>query len=74
MKKNLMAIPLLLFVSLFLFHFSVMTTEAGDLQEGVWKRYLSEKAGEATIKDIMAELSGPGRDPRREFEAFSFAS
>ncbi|MDD1761918.1 MAG: RNA-binding transcriptional accessory protein [Methanothrix sp.] len=38
------------------------------------KRYLSEKAGEATVKDIMAELSRPGRDPRREFEAFSFAS
>ncbi|MDQ1282932.1 MAG: protein Tex [Euryarchaeota archaeon] len=38
------------------------------------KRYLSEKVGEATVKDIMAELSGPGRDPRREFSAFSFAS
>jgi uncharacterized protein len=37
------------------------------------KRYLSEKAGEATIKDIMTELSRPARDPRREFEEFSFA-
>ena len=38
------------------------------------KRYLSEMVGEVTVKDIMAELSRPGRDPRREFEAFSFAS
>lgn len=38
------------------------------------KRYFSDKVGEATVKDIMAELSRPGRDPRREFEAFSFAS
>lgn len=38
------------------------------------KRYLSDKVGEVTVKDIMAELSRPGRDPRREFEAFSFAS
>jgi len=37
------------------------------------KRYLSERAGEVTIKDIMAELSRPARDPRREFEAFAFA-
>jgi uncharacterized protein len=38
------------------------------------KRYFSDKVGEVTVKDIMAELSRPGRDPRREFEAFSFAS
>ena len=37
------------------------------------KRYYSDKVGEVTVKDIMAELSRPGRDPRREFEAFSFA-
>jgi uncharacterized protein len=25
-----------------------------------------------TLKDIMAELAKPGRDPREQFEAFSF--
>jgi uncharacterized protein len=36
------------------------------------ERYVSEKAGLPTLKDILAELSKPGRDPRREFEVFSF--
>lgn len=37
------------------------------------KKYMSEKAGAATLQDIMEELSRPGRDPRAQFEAFSFA-
>ena len=37
-------------------------------------RYINEKAGAATLQDILEELSRPGRDPRKEFEAFSFAS
>ena len=37
------------------------------------KRYRSDRAGEATVRDIIEELSRPGRDPRREFEAFSYA-
>ena len=37
-------------------------------------RYISEKAGAATLQDILEELSRPGRDPRKGFEAFSFAS
>lgn len=37
------------------------------------KKYISERAGAATVQDICEELSRPGRDPRREFEAFSFA-
>jgi len=37
------------------------------------KRYQSEKAGEATVQDIIEELSRPGRDPRKAFEAFSYA-
>ncbi len=37
------------------------------------KKYISEKAGAATLLDIFEELSRPGRDPRAEFEAFSFA-
>jgi protein Tex len=37
------------------------------------EKYIGEKAGAATLQDILEELSRPGRDPRREFEAFSFA-
>jgi len=36
-------------------------------------RYISERAGAATLQDILEELSRPGRDPRAKFEAFSFA-
>jgi uncharacterized protein len=36
-------------------------------------KYISERAGVATLKDILEELSRPGRDPRRDFELFSFA-
>lgn len=38
------------------------------------KKYISEGAGIATLRDILEELSRPGRDPRAQFEAFSFAS
>jgi len=38
------------------------------------KKYIGEKAGAATLQDILEELSRPGRDPRADFEAFSFAS
>jgi uncharacterized protein len=37
------------------------------------KKYISDKAGAATLQDILEELSRPGRDPRAEFEAFCFA-
>ena len=37
-------------------------------------RYVTDKAGMPTLTDIMAELARPGRDPRRQFEAFEFAS
>ena len=36
-------------------------------------KYTSDKAGIATLQDILKELSRPGRDPRRDFELFSFA-
>ncbi len=36
-------------------------------------RYVSPAVGIPTLQDIMGELAKPGRDPRREFEAFSFA-
>ncbi len=35
--------------------------------------YVTETTGLPTLKDIMAELAKPGRDPRDKFEAFSFA-
>ncbi len=36
------------------------------------QRYANEKVGLPTLNDILAELAKPGRDPRQEFEAFSF--
>lgn len=36
-------------------------------------RYITEKVGLPTLKDIMEELAKPGRDPREKYEAFSFA-
>ncbi len=35
-------------------------------------KYVSEGVGEPTLKDIIAELAKPGRDPRKQFEAFAF--
>ncbi len=35
--------------------------------------YITDKIGLPTLKDIVNELSKPGRDPREKFEAFSFA-
>ncbi|MBQ9566408.1 MAG: RNA-binding transcriptional accessory protein [Synergistaceae bacterium] len=34
--------------------------------------FVSETAGLPTLRDILAELEKPGRDPRAEFESFSF--
>jgi protein Tex len=38
------------------------------------KKYISEAAGEHTIKDILNELKKPGLDPRAELEPFEFAN
>ena len=35
--------------------------------------YVTETVGLPTLRDIMAELEKPGRDPRSAFEAFRFA-
>ena len=35
-------------------------------------KYISETVGLPTLNDIMAELAKPGRDPREQFEKFSF--
>ncbi|MEC3880950.1 Tex family protein [Parapedobacter sp. 10938] len=36
------------------------------------KKYVSEHVGMPTLHDILAELAKPGRDPREQFEPFSF--
>ena len=35
-------------------------------------KYVSAEVGLPTLKDIIAELAKPGRDPRKQFELFSF--
>ena len=37
------------------------------------QNYVSKTVGLPTLNDIMQELSKPGRDPRKQFEIFSFA-
>ncbi len=37
------------------------------------QNYVSAEVGLPTLKDILSELSKPGRDPRKQFELFSFA-
>jgi uncharacterized protein len=45
-----------------------------SLRVGVRLRnYVTETVGLPTLNDIMQELAKPGRDPRRQFEVFSFA-
>ncbi|MEJ2903892.1 Tex family protein [Pedobacter panaciterrae] len=36
------------------------------------QQYVSEEIGLPTLNDIMSELAKPGRDPREQFEIFSF--
>jgi uncharacterized protein len=36
------------------------------------KKYVTEDVGLPTLNDIMKELAKPGRDPRQQFEAFTF--
>jgi uncharacterized protein len=37
-----------------------------------WRRYVSAGVGEPTLRDILAELEKPGRDPRGDFSAPAF--
>jgi uncharacterized protein len=37
-----------------------------------WKRYVAGDVGEPTLRDIIAELKKPGRDPRGSFEPPKF--
>ena len=36
------------------------------------KKYVTDKIGEPTLKDIISELEKPGRDPRAEFKYATF--
>lgn len=36
------------------------------------KKYVSQDVGLPTLQDILTELAKPGRDPRKQFEIFSF--
>lgn len=36
-------------------------------------RYVTDTVGLPTLRDIVAELAKPGRDPREQFEVFAFA-
>jgi uncharacterized protein len=36
-------------------------------------RYVNDKIGLPTLRDILAELDKPGRDPRKDFETVAFA-
>ena len=38
------------------------------------ENYVTTEVGLPTLKDILTELAKPGRDPRQQFEAFSFAA
>ncbi len=48
-------------------------TRAADRIRSVdLKRYVTDTVGEPTLRDIIAELEKPGRDPRAEFRYASF--
>jgi uncharacterized protein len=51
-------------------HELVGNVEATDRID--WKKYVSGDVGEPTLRDILAELKKPGRDPRGSFEPPKF--
>jgi uncharacterized protein len=67
--------------------YSIVNSMAGDLDCSVadlisnsalrekikLENYVTDTVGLPTLMDIKAELSKPGRDPRKQFEPFSFA-
>ncbi len=47
---------------------------SADIRKGIdLSRYTTATVGMPTLADIMNELAKPGRDPREQFESFSFA-
>ncbi|XZO00811.1 MAG: Tex family protein [Microcoleus sp.] len=48
-------------------------TQIAEKLKGVnIKKYVTEKVGEPTLRDIISELEKPGRDPRAEFKYATF--
>ena len=47
--------------------------QAGAAQRLDLARYVGDGIGEPTLRDIVAELAKPGRDPRPDFALFRFA-
>ena len=50
-----------------------LMTEEAKRQSIILTDYVTDKIGLPTLKDILAELAKPGRDPRRQFENVVFA-
>ena len=50
----------------------ILTNEAARKKIDL-KRYVDDSVGLPTLQDILGELAKPGRDPRQQFELFSFA-
>jgi uncharacterized protein len=48
--------------------------DAGVRQKIQLPKYVTEAVGLPTLTDILGELAKPGRDPRQQFEVFSFQS
>jgi protein Tex len=46
--------------------------DAAQVRRIDWRRYVSDEVGEPTLRDIVAELEKPGRDPRGDFTAPAF--
>src|SRR5664279_3294882 len=51
---------------------SDLMRDAGRRQKLQLGKYVTEAVGLPTLTDILAELAKPGRDPRRQFEVFTF--
>ena len=51
---------------------SDLLRDAGRRQKIQLGKYVTEAAGLPTLTDILAELAKPGRDPRQQFEVFTF--
>jgi len=49
-----------------------ITRAADKLKSVNLKRYVTDAVGEPTLRDILAELEKPGRDPRAEFRYATF--
>ena len=49
-----------------------VTKIAENLKKADLKKYVTDKVGEPTLRDIIEELEKPGRDPRAEFKYATF--